>query len=90
MVMFCCHYPFSPIFLSWDILFAGHQEVYPELDDMFPVLVFALACTDSPEKVSEVVLVLKWMSQFLCQWPLPAGKALVDLFQKYHKSTLCM
>ena len=51
------------------------------LDDMFPLLVFALACTDSSE-VSEFVLVLKWMFQYLGQWPLPAGKALVDLVQK--------
>ena len=52
------------------------------LDDMFPVLIFAPACPGSPEKVSEVVLVLKWVSQYLGQWPLPAGKALVDLVQK--------
>ena len=81
MVMICCHYPFSSIFLSWDILFAGHQEVHPGLDDMFLRLVFALTCTDSPEKVSEVVSASKWVSQYLCQWPLPAGQALVDLFQ---------
>ena len=85
MVMIYCHYPFSSIFLSWDILFAGHQEVHPGLDDMFPVLVFALACTDSPEKVSEFVLVLKWVSQYLGKWPLPAGQALVDLVQKKSK-----
>ena len=34
------------------------------LDDMFPVLVFALACSGSHEKVSEFVLVLKWVSQY--------------------------
>ena len=82
MVMICYHYPFSSIFLSWDILFAGHQEVHPGLDDMFPLLVFAPACTDSPEKVSEFALVLKWVSQYLGQWRLPAGKALVDLVQE--------
>ena len=81
MVMIYCHYLFSSIFLSWDILFAGHQEVHPGLDDMFLLLVFALTCTDSPEKVSEVVSASKWVSQYLCQWPLPAGQALVDLFQ---------
>ena len=52
------------------------------LDSMLLVLVFALACAGSPERVSELVLALKWVSQYLCQWPLPAGKALVDLFQK--------
>ena len=36
------------------------------LDDMFLLLAFALACTDSPEKVSEFVLALKWVYQYLC------------------------
>ena len=58
------------------------------LDDMFPVLVFALACSGSHEKVSEFVLVLKWVSQYLGQWRLPAGKALVDLVQENKSMSL--
>ena len=58
MVVFLCHYPLSSTCSSWDTPFAGHQEVYPVLDDMLPVLVFALACADSPERISELFLAL--------------------------------
>ena len=42
---------------------------------------FALACPGFPESISEVVLVLKRVSQYLCQWPLPAGQVLMDVFE---------
>ena len=58
------------IFLSWGMPFAdgGH----PWLDNMFPLLNFALVCLGSLEWAPEVVA-LEWVSQFLCQ-------TLVDLY----------
>ena len=76
-VLICYHYPLLSTFLSWGIPFADDVCSWP--DTMFPLLVFALACLRSLEWVSEVVLALEWASQFLCQWPVPAGQPLVDL-----------
>ena len=56
------------------------------LDDRVSLLAFAPpcsgSCSGSPESISELVLALKQVSQYLCQWPLPAGQVLIDLFQK--------
>ena len=56
------------------------------LDDRVSLLAFALpcsgSCSGSPESISELVLALKQVSQYLCQWPLPVGQVLMDLFQK--------
>ena len=56
------------------------------LGHTFPLLVFALACPGSPERRSEVVLALEWVSQFLSQWMSSARQAQVYLCLRKHRS----